>query len=84
QDGRGVSPLLFDVVSFDHTLTGWIGFVVVPTGRLGLSATANLFTVPSWTMKEYTLSWTQFGAWTASVTWRVTDSKVWVGFSLAP
>lgn len=83
QDSRGTSPLLFDVVNFDHTLTGWVGVVVAPMGRLGLSATANLFTAPSWTMKEYTLSWNRFGEWTASLTWRVTDGRVWLGFSFA-
>ncbi|MGH2361252.1 MAG: hypothetical protein ACRDGM_12030 [bacterium] len=83
QDGQGTSPLLFDLISFDHTLSAWIGFAIMPTARVALSATANLFTVPSWTMKEYTLSWTRHGAWTGSLTWRVSDNRVLVGFSLA-
>ena len=69
---------------FDHTLSGWIGFAIMPTARVAVSATANLFTVPSWTMKEYTLSWTQHGQWIVSVTSRVTDNLMWLGFSLAP
>ncbi len=81
QEGFGVSPLAFDQVNLDHLFTARIGGALTRTDWVFVAATFTLVTQPA-TIKEYVLSWARAGAWTASVTFRQTDGKVFFGLTL--
>jgi hypothetical protein len=80
QGGSGTSPLAFDGVAFERTVNGWLGVRVRPTGGIIASVLLNLATEPA-SVKEYSLSWAQYGDWTASLIYRATDGRMLVGFS---
>lgn len=80
QEGFGVSPLAYDAINFEETLTGRIGLSVTPSTTVILAATVLLTQPPS--MKEYVLSLYQRGGWNGSVTWRQIDNFVLFSISL--
>ncbi len=81
QEATGVSPLAFDQVSLDHLLTARIGQAVTAADWIWAAVTYTLVTPPA-SVKEYTFSWARAGAWTASVTFRQTDGRVFLGLAL--
>ncbi len=74
QEGFGVSPLAYDAINFEETLTSRIGLSVTRSATVALTATL-LLTQPV-SMKEYVLALYQPGGWNGSVRWRQIDNLV--------
>ncbi len=77
--GFGTSPLAFDMLEIDRVVTGRVGFTLNPAAVLSVSGTLTLLTS---SMKQYDLSWTTPGEWTATLTWRLSDYKLLLSVTL--
>ncbi len=83
QEGSGASPLGYDAVGSDRTLSGRVGVVLSPSATVSVTANVSLQTQPS-TITEYVFSWTRSGKWTVGFTWRQSDGRVLLGAGLSP
>jgi hypothetical protein len=81
QDAVGTSPLAFDAVGRDQTLTPALHFRLTPEDVVSVAAVFGV--IPEFTPREYVLSWSRLGWWSLSATWRQSDGRILLGASSA-
>jgi hypothetical protein len=74
-EGFGVSPLAFDAVRPDELVMGRLGFQVSPMLTLSVGSKIALLAQPV-AVREHFVTLTKAGAWTVSVTYRLSDGRL--------